>query len=164
MTFLKASALAASIAVGSLSASGAYAANVVATAKSVGTFNTLLAAAEAAGLADALATTEDITVFAPTDDAFAALPAGTVENLLKPENKDQLVAILTMHVLPRVLESNQLLNKPFHVRTLNTAERLTISATRSGVTVAGSNTANVVKADVEADNGVIHVIDAVLLP
>jgi uncharacterized surface protein with fasciclin (FAS1) repeats len=164
MTFLKSAALAASIAVCSLGVSGAYAANVVDTAKSVGTFNTLLAAAEAAGLADALATTENITVFAPTDDAFAALPAGTVENLLKPENKDQLVAILTLHVLPRVLESNQLLNKPFHVRTLNAAERLTISATRGGVTVAGSNTANVVKADVGADNGVIHVIDAVLLP
>ncbi|MBL8595003.1 MAG: fasciclin domain-containing protein [Devosia sp.] len=164
MTFLKAAVLAASIAVCSLGASGAYAANIVDTAKSVGTFNTLLAAAEAAGLADTLATTKNITVFAPTDDAFAALPAGTVENLLKPENKDQLVAILSMHVLPRVLESNQLLNKPFHVRTLNTAETLTISATRGGVTVAGSNSANVVKADVEADNGVIHVIDAVLLP
>ena len=161
MSFLKAVALAAALSVG---ASGAYAANVVETAKSVGTFNTLLAAAEAAGLAEALATTGNITVFAPTDDAFAALPAGTVENLLKPENKDQLVAILTMHVLPRVLESNQLLNKPFHVRTLNSAERLTISAKASGVTVSGSNTAKVVQADVAADNGVIHVIDTVLLP
>lgn len=164
MTFLKAAALATAIAAGSLVATSAYAANVVETAKSVGTFETLLAAAEAAGLADALATTENITVFAPTDEAFAALPAGTVENLLKPENKDQLVAILTMHVLPRVLESNQLLSKPFHVKTLNGSERLTISAKASGVTVSGSNSAKVVQADVKADNGVIHVIDTVLLP
>lgn len=164
MTFLKAAALATAIAAGSLGATSAYAANVVETARSVGTFETLLAAAEAAGLADSLATTENITVFAPTDEAFAALPAGTVENLLKPENKDMLVAILTMHVLPRVLESNQLLSKPFHVKTLNSAERLTVSAKASGVTVAGSNSAKVVQADVAADNGVIHVIDTVLLP
>lgn len=97
-------------------------------------------------------------------EAFAALPSGTVENLLKPENKDQLVAILTMHVLPRVLMSTQLLAKPFHVKTLNADERLTISAKSSGVTVSGSNTAKVVQADVKADNGVIHVIDTVLLP
>lgn len=164
MKFLKAAALAAAIAVGSVGATAAHAANIVETADSVGTFTTLLAAAKAAGLADALSTTENITVFAPTDDAFAALPAGTVEELLKPENKDKLVAILTMHVLPRVLMSNQLLDKPFHVKTLNGSERLAISAKSSGVTVSGSNTANVVQADVEADNGVIHVIDAVLLP
>ncbi len=164
MKFLNAAALATALAAASLAGTSAHAANVVETAQSVGTFNTLLAAAQAAGLADALATTENITVFAPTDDAFAALPAGTVDNLLKPENKDQLVAILTMHVLPRVLESNQLLAKPFHVKTLNPSERLTLSATSGGVTVAGSNTARVVQADVEADNGVIHVIDTVLLP
>jgi uncharacterized surface protein with fasciclin (FAS1) repeats len=164
MTILKAAALAVAISLGSFGATGVQAANIVETADSVGTFKTLLAAAEAAGLAGALSDTNNITVFAPTDDAFAALPAGTVETLLKPENKDQLVAILTMHVLPRVLTSHQLLNKPFHVKTLNTAERLTITASASGVTVAGSNTANVVQADVKADNGVIHVIDAVLLP
>lgn len=164
MTFLKAAALVAAISVGSFGTTGAYAANVVETAKSVGTFNTLLAAAEAAGLAAALASTENITVFAPTDEAFAALPDGTVESLLEPANKDQLVAILTLHVLPRVLESNQLLDRPFHVKTLNSAERLSLSATASGVTVSGSNTATVVQADVAADNGVIHVIDTVLLP
>jgi uncharacterized surface protein with fasciclin (FAS1) repeats len=162
MKFVRAAALAAGLVFSSLTA--VQAANIVETADSVGTFKTLLAAAEAAGLAEALATTENITVFAPTDEAFAALPAGTVEGLLKPENKDQLAAILTMHVLPRVLASNQLLNRPFHVKTLNASERLTISATSTGVTVAGSNTANVVQADVKADNGVIHVIDAVLLP
>ena len=162
MNLIKAAALAATLTTASIGA--AQAENIVETAASVGTFNTLLAAATAAGLADALATTDNITVFAPTDDAFAALPEGTVETLLKPENKDQLVAILTMHVLPRELASNQLLNKPFHVKTLNGAEMLTVSATMSGVTVAGSNTANVVQADVGADNGIIHVIDAVLLP
>jgi uncharacterized surface protein with fasciclin (FAS1) repeats len=162
MTFVRAAALAAGLVLSSLT--GAQAANIVDTAASVGTFKTLLAAAKAAGLAEALATTDNITVFAPTDDAFAALPPGTVDDLLKPENKDQLAAILTMHVLPRVLESNQLLSKPFHVKTLNPKERLTISAKSSGVTVSGSNTANVVTADVKADNGVIHVIDAVLLP
>jgi uncharacterized surface protein with fasciclin (FAS1) repeats len=164
MKFLKAAALAAAVSLGSLGATAAQAANIVETADSVGTFKTLLAAAKAAGLADALSTTQNITVFAPTDEAFARLPAGTVEDLLKPENKDKLVAILTMHVLPRVLQSDQLLNRPFHVKTLNADERLTISAKSTGVTVSGSNTANVVQADVKADNGVIHVIDAVLLP
>ena len=165
MSILKVAALALALSFGASTAiTTVQAANIVETADSVGTFKTLLAAAEAAGLAGALSDTQNITVFAPTDEAFAALPAGTVETLLKPENKDQLVAILTLHVLPRVLASNQLLNKPFHVKTLNSAERLTISATHSGVTVAGSNTANVVQADVRADNGIIHVIDAVLLP
>lgn len=162
MNFIKAAAVAATLTTASIGA--AQAENVVETAQSVGMFNTLLAAATAAGLADALATTDNITVFAPTDDAFAALPEGTVESLLEPENKDQLVAILTMHVLPRELASNQLLDRPFHVKTLNGDEMLTISASMSGVTVAGSNTANVVQADVGADNGIIHVIDAVLLP
>lgn len=163
MNLFKAAAVAATFTT-AFAAGGVQAANIVETAQSVGTFETLLAAAQAAGLADALATTDNITVFAPTDDAFAALPAGTVESLLEPENKDQLVAILTMHVLPRELASNQLLNRPFHVKTLNGDEMLTISATGGGVTVAGSNTANVVQADVGADNGIIHVIDAVLLP
>ena len=164
MKIVKAAALAASFLVSSLGATGAQAANIVETAASVGTFKTLLAAATAAGLAEALSTTENITVLAPTDEAFAALPPGTVEDLLKPENKDKLIAILTLHVLPRVLASNQLLNKPFHVKTLNSAEMLTISATSGGVTVSGSNTAKVIQADVMADNGVIHVIDTVLLP
>jgi uncharacterized surface protein with fasciclin (FAS1) repeats len=164
MKILISAALAAAISFGPFGVANALAANIVETAASVGTFKTLLAAATAAGLADALSTTQNITVFAPTDEAFAALPAGTVDGLLKPENKDKLVAILTLHVLPRVLSANQLLNKPFHVKTLNPAERLTISATSSGVTVSGSNTAKVIKADVKADNGVIHVIDTVLLP
>lgn len=141
----------------------ASAANVVETAKQAGSFNTLLAAATAAGLADALATTPNITVFAPTDEAFAKLPTGTVENLLKPENKDQLVAILTYHVLPRKLASNQMLAGPFHVRTLkaNPDRTLAITKNADGVTV---DNARVVKADIMTDNGIIHVIDTVMLP
>lgn len=146
-----------------ISATAASAANIVETASQAGTFKTLLAAAQAAGLADALATTNNITVFAPSDEAFAKLPAGTVESLLKPENKDQLAAILTYHVLPRKLASNQLLEGPFHVRTLKaTADRtLAISKGADGVSV---DNAKVVKADIVADNGIIHVIDTVLLP
>jgi uncharacterized surface protein with fasciclin (FAS1) repeats len=146
-----------------LGVASASAANVVETANSAGTFKTLLAAAQAAGLADALATTQNITVFAPTDEAFAKLPAGTVENLLKPENKDQLAAILTYHVLPRKLASNQMLAGPFHVRTLKAKPDRTLAITKGagGVTV---DNANVIKADIMTDNGIIHVIDTVLLP
>ena len=152
----------AAIALG-LSAGAASAANIVETAKDAGTFNTLLAAAQAAGLADALATGENLTVFAPTDEAFAKLPAGTVESLLKPENKDKLVAILSYHVLPRELMSNQLPRGPIHVRTLKAKgdRTLAIAKNMGGVMV---DSANVVKADIMADNGVIHVIDTVMLP
>lgn len=140
----------------------ATAANIVETAASAGQFNTLLAAAKAAGLADALATGENLTVFAPTDEAFAKLPAGTVENLLKPENKDQLAAILSYHVLPRKLTSNQMLAGPFHVRTLKAGgDRLLAIAKGNTVTI---DSATVVKADIMTDNGVIHVIDSVMLP
>jgi uncharacterized surface protein with fasciclin (FAS1) repeats len=145
-----------------LSAASAQAANIVETAQGAGQFNTLLAAAKAAGLADALATGENLTVFAPTDEAFAKLPAGTVENLLKPENKDQLVAILSYHVLPRKLMSNQLPAGPIHVRTLKSSGDRTLAIAKgNGVTV---DNANVVSADIKADNGVIHVIDTVMLP
>lgn len=140
----------------------ASAANIVETAQSAGTFKTLLAAAQAAGLASTIATTENITVFAPSDEAFAKLPAGTVENLLKPENKDQLVAILTYHVLGRELTSNMLPGGTIHVKPLNTTARmLQVTKGGNGVTI---NDARVVAADIKADNGVIHVIDAVLIP
>ncbi|MBV6659131.1 MAG: fasciclin domain-containing protein [Devosiaceae bacterium] len=139
----------------------AQAANIVETAAGAGNFNTLLAAAQAAGLADALASTDNITVFAPTDEAFAALPAGTVESLLLEENRDQLVAILTYHVLPRELRSTDLPGRSIPVRTLNTADLLQVSKSHGSVTVDG---ANVVAADIAASNGVIHVIDSVLLP
>jgi len=144
-------------------ASGANAANIVETAQSAGSFNTLIAAATAAGLADALATGDNLTVFAPTDEAFAALPEGTVEMLLKPENKDQLIAVLSYHVLPRELASNQLPGRAIHVQTIKGEgdRMLSVYKGMNGVTV---NEANVVSADIMADNGIIHVIDKVLLP
>lgn len=106
---------------------------------------------------------ENLTVFAPTDDAFAALPEGTVENLLKPENKDQLAAILSYHVLPRKLTANMLPGRTIHVKTIKADGDRMLSVTKSGggVTV---DEANVVTADIMADNGVIHVIDKVMLP
>ena len=148
-----------------LAAAPAQANNIVEVAQGAGTFGTLLAAAEAAGLAGALAEGQNLTVFAPTDDAFAALPAGTVENLLKPENKDQLAAILSYHVLPRELASNQLPGRTIHIRTIKSGgDRLLAiekDAHTGAVVVDG---ANVVSADIRADNGIIHVIDAVMLP
>lgn len=166
MNLFKSAALAAALSIAPMGALSAQADNIVEVAQGAGTFGTLLAAAQAAGLADALATTEDITVFAPTDEAFAALPEGTVESLLQPENQDQLVAILTLHVLPRELGSNMLPGRTIHVKTLNPDGRLAVTKTAStqAVTVAGSTTANVVAADIAADNGIIHVIDTVLLP
>jgi uncharacterized surface protein with fasciclin (FAS1) repeats len=145
-----------------LMAGSASAANIVETAQGAGSFNTLLAAAKAAGLADALATGKNLTVFAPTDEAFAKLPAGTVENLLKPENKAQLAAILSYHVLPRKLTSGQMLKGPFHVRTLKASGDRTLAIAK-GNTVTIDN-ATVIKADIMTDNGVIHVIDTVMLP
>ena len=133
-------------------------ADIVGTAKEAGSFNTLLAAAEAAGLVEALQGEGPLTVFAPTDEAFAALPEGTVETLLKPENQDQLAAILKLHVVPGKVTSDQLAGKTMSADTLNGS--VMIDGT-DGVTVNG---ANVVKADVMASNGVIHVIDKVLLP
>lgn len=141
----------------------AHAANIVETAEKAGKFNTLLAAAKAAGLAGTLAEGENLTVFAPTDEAFAALPAGTVENLLKPENKDKLVAILSYHVLPRKLASNQLPGRTIHVKTVKASgdKMLSVKKSSSGVMVDQSN---VVSADIKASNGIVHVIDKVLLP
>lgn len=155
--------LGATIALGLTAASAANAANIVEVAKGAGTFGTLLAAAQAAGLDGALASGSNLTVFAPTDEAFAALPAGTVENLLKPENKDQLAAILSYHVLPRELASNQLPGRTIHVKTIKSGgdRLLAVTKSGSGVTV---DEANVVQADIRADNGIIHVIDKVMLP
>lgn len=140
----------------------ANAANIVETAEKAGKFNTLLAAAKAAGLVEALSQPGPLTVFAPSDEAFEKLPEGTVENLLKPENKQQLVDILTYHVLGRELTSGMLPHHRIPVRTLNTGARtLKITKNRSGVQVGN---AKVVAADVQTDNGVIHIIDQVLLP
>lgn len=160
---MRAFAIGLSVAIALSAATPSSAANIVETAQEAGVFNTLIAAASAAGLAGALADGENLTVFAPTDDAFAALPAGTVESLLKPENKDKLAAILTYHVLPRELTSNQLPGETIHVKTIkaNGDKLLAVSKSHSGVMI---DDANVVTADIRADNGVIHIIDKVLIP
>jgi uncharacterized surface protein with fasciclin (FAS1) repeats len=137
----------------------AQAADIVDTAVSAGQFNTLVAAVKAAGLVDTLKGEGPFTVFAPTDEAFAKLPAGTVEGLLKPENKEQLVAILTYHVVPGKIMSGDVAGKKTMAKTVQGGD-ITVDAT-NGVMVNG---AKVVKADIATDNGVIHVIDAVILP
>jgi len=133
--------------------------DIVDTAVAAGSFKTLAAALKAAGLIDTLKGKGPFTVFAPTDEAFAKLPAGTVENLLKPENKAQLTAILTYHVVPGAVTAAQ-------VTGLKTAKTVNGQSVRIG-SMGGSVTidkAHVVKADIKASNGVIHVIDAVMLP
>ena len=133
--------------------------DIVDTAVGAGSFKTLAKALQAAGLVETLKGRGPFTVFAPTDEAFAKLPAGTVENLLKPENKAKLAAILTYHVVPGKVTAAQV-TKMTSAKTVN-GQQLTIAANGSGVTVEG---ANVVKTDVAASNGVIHVIDTVMIP
>tara|TARA_B100001057_G_scaffold62843_1_gene56321 strand:+ start:235 stop:720 length:486 start_codon:yes stop_codon:yes gene_type:complete len=133
--------------------------DIVDTAVEAGSFTTLVAAVQAAGLVGVLKGDGPFTVFAPTDEAFAALPAGTVETLLKPENKEQLVNILTYHVLPGKVMAGDIAGKSLDVKMVN-GGIAKINAS-SGVMIDG---ANVVSADIEASNGVIHVIDAVILP
>lgn len=137
----------------------AAAKNLVETAVDAGSFSTLVAAVQAADLAGTLSGPGPFTVFAPTDEAFAQLPPGTVEDLLKPENKEQLVAILTYHVIPGAVTSSALAGKQLSATTVQGSD-LAIDATE-GVTVQG---ATVTQADIITDNGVIHVIDRVLLP
>ena len=131
--------------------------NIVETAQSAGTFTTLIAAAQAAGLADTLATTDGITVFAPTDEAFAKLPAGTVEGLLKEPAK--LAEILKYHVVAGEVPASEAM-KLSSATTLEGGD-LKISVVDGKVMI---NDATVLQADVMASNGVIHVIDTVLLP
>ncbi len=132
--------------------------DIVDTAVSAGSFETLVAAVQAAELVDTLKGEGPFTVFAPTDEAFAALPEGTVADLLKPENKDQLVAVLTYHVVPGKVMSGDL-SDDMTAATVQGGD-ITIDLD-SGVMV---NDANVVQADIETSNGVIHVIDKVILP
>jgi len=129
-------------------------------------FSTLVAAVSAAGLVDTLSGPGPFTVYAPVNDAFAALPEGTVDTLLQPENIAQLQAVLTYHVDDRKLLANQFAEGPNFYKPVNTAERLCIDATSAGVSIADGTgeEANVIIANIEADNGVIHVIDKVLLP
>ena len=133
--------------------------DIVDTAVGAGQFTTLVAAVQAAGLVDALKGDGPMTVFAPTDAAFDALPEGTVENLLKPENKDQLIDILTYHVLPGAVMASDVNAKKLTVEMLN-GDSATVTGW-DGVKIDG---ATVVSADIEATNGVIHVIDQVILP
>ena len=139
-------------------AGSAHAADIVDTAVDAGSFTTLVAAVKAADLVDTLKGEGPFTVFAPTDEAFAALPAGTVDDLLKPENKDKLVAVLTYHVVPGKVMSTDLTDGMM-AKTVEGAD-ITIDLD-NGVMV---NDAKVVTADIAADNGVIHVIDKVILP
>jgi len=135
--------------------------DIVDTAVNAGQFNTLVAAVKAADLVETLKGPGPFTVFAPTDEAFAKLPEGTVENLLKPENKDRLVAILTYHVLPGTVESSAVTGEPIDAKTVQGSE-ITVVRSDDGVTV--NDVATVVQADIAASNGVIHVIDTVLIP
>ena len=156
-TLLTATAVATTLA---FSAVSAKAADIVDTAIAAGSFNTLVAAVQAAGLVDILKGEGPFTVFAPTDEAFAKLPAGTVEDLLKPENKDKLTAILTYHVVPGKVMAADIAGKEMGAKTVQGSEAM-INATGDAVMIDG---AKVVTADVAADNGVIHVIDSVILP
>jgi uncharacterized surface protein with fasciclin (FAS1) repeats len=136
----------------------AKAADIVDTAVSAGTFGTLVAAVQAAGLVETLKGEGPFTVFAPTDEAFAALPAGTVEDLLKPENKDKLTAILTYHVVPGKVMSGDLTDDMTAATVQGGEVKIDLD---NGPMV---NDANIITADVQADNGVIHVIDKVIMP
>ncbi|WP_416883642.1 fasciclin domain-containing protein [Marivita sp.] len=137
---------------------GGHSKDIVDTAVDAGTFGTLVAAVQAAGLVDTLKGEGPFTVFAPTDEAFAALPEGTVENLLLPENKDQLVAILTYHVIPGKVMSTDLTDDMEAATVQGSSVTIDLD---NGVMVEN---ANVTTADIEASNGVIHVIDTVILP
>ena len=143
---------------GTASASGGNK-DIVDTAVSAGQFKTLAAALGAAGLVETLKGSGPFTVFAPTDDAFAKLPAGTVENLLKPENKDKLTAILAYHVVPGEVMAADVVK----LDSANTVNGKMLKVTTSGNTVM-INDAKVTAADIAASNGVIHVIDTVVLP
>ena len=133
--------------------------DIVDTAVSAGSFKTLVAAVQAAGLVSTLKGEGPLTVFAPTDEAFAKLPEGTVENLLKPENRDKLTAILTYHVVPGKVTADQVVGLS-SAKTAN-GQSLSINASDGKVMV---DNANVIKTDIMASNGVIHVIDAVVIP
>lgn len=137
----------------------AAAKDIVDTAVAAGSFGTLVAAVQAAGLVDALKADGPFTVFAPTDDAFAALPAGTVENLLQPENLETLQSILTYHVVAGNFPASTLIGNR-GILTSVQGQALNVDG-RDGVTVEN---ATVTTPDVMASNGVIHVIDAVMLP
>ncbi|HEU0213394.1 MAG TPA: fasciclin domain-containing protein [Jiangellaceae bacterium] len=126
-------------------------------------FSTLLAAVEAAGLAETLSGDGPFTVFAPTDAAFAELPAGTLDTLLQPENQDQLTSILTYHVVPAEVMAADV--EAGEVPTVNSAPfTVALDGEAVAITDGQGNQANVIETDIDASNGVVHVIDSVLLP
>jgi len=133
--------------------------NIVETAVAAGSFTTLVAAVQAAGLVETLSGPGPFTVFAPTDEAFKKLPPGTVDNLLKPENKEKLVAVLTYHVVPGNLMAKDVVGAT-SLKTVQ-GKDLTVMVNGSEVKI---NDALVIKTDIAASNGVIHVIDTVVLP
>jgi uncharacterized surface protein with fasciclin (FAS1) repeats len=133
--------------------------DIVDTAVAAGSFKTLVAAVQAAGLVDTLKGKGPFTVFAPSDAAFAKLPAGTVEDLVKPENKAKLTQILTLHVLPGAIMAKDVAGKQMSPKSVQ-GEELQVDGT-NGVTVSGSNVSS---ADIACSNGVIHVIDTVIMP
>ncbi len=151
--------LALGIAAGLAAPISASAQDIVDVAAGNDAFSTLVAAVTEAGLVDTLKGSGPFTVFAPTNEAFEKLPAGTVETLLQPENRDQLVAILTYHVVPARVPSSDLAGQTVAARTVQGGQ-LTIDG-RDGVLV---NDATVTQADIEASNGIIHVVDTVILP
>jgi transforming growth factor-beta-induced protein len=157
--FFRLSAGVASLILATAAFAAAPAKDIVDTAVSAGSFNTLVAAVKAAGLVDTLKGAGPFTVFAPTDEAFAKLPAGTVEDLLKPENKAKLAAILTYHVVPGKVMAKDVV-KLHSAKTVN-GQALTVKTAMGSVMV---DNAKVVKTDILCTNGVIHVIDTVVLP
>lgn len=134
--------------------------DIVDTAVAAGSFNTLVAAVKAAGLVDTLKGDGPFTVFAPTDEAFAKLPAGTVESLLKPENKAKLAAILTYHVVPGKVNAKDVVK--LSSATSVEGSNINIMIKDNGVVLNQSS--NIIKTDIKTSNGVIHVIDTVILP
>ena len=140
-------------------AGSASAADIVDTAVAAGSFKTLVAAVKAADLVDTLKGAGPFTVFAPTDEAFAKLPAGTLEELLKPENKAKLASILTYHVVSGKVMAKQAMK--LNMATTVNGQSLTLKHAMGALMVDG---AKVVKADIACSNGVIHVIDTVVLP
>ena len=161
----RASTLAATLVAATLGTS-AMADSIVDIAVSDDRFSTLVAAVSAAGLVETLQGPGPFTVYAPVNDAFAALPEGTVETLLQPENKGQLTNVLLYHVDDRHLTSSMIPHGSNYFKPILASERMCITRDANGVTIADGtgDVANVIIADIKADNGVIHVIDKVLLP
>ena len=160
MTFIRTAVAAAAVALSvSTLAKADMHGDIVEVAAADGRFTTLVAAVEAAGLVETLQGKGPFTVFAPTDEAFAALPEGTVEDLLKPENRDTLIAVLTYHVVPGKVMSSDIAGQEMEVATVQ-GSTVEIDA-MDGVMVDG---AHVIVPDVDASKGVIHVIDAVIMP